>query len=54
MTTFACETCGQPVIRRDAVLRSVNFVQVAWHRDCAEAKGLTPVGWDAQLARVAS
>lgn len=49
MTTFACRACPEPVARRYAVIRSVNFEQVAWHRECAEREGLTPVGWDAHL-----
>ena len=33
-TTTECPACHQPVARRDAVLRSVSLVQVAYHAGC--------------------
>lgn len=47
-TTFTCPTCLTPVTRRAAVIRSVDLQQVGWHRECAEAEGLAPVGWEGQ------
>lgn len=41
--TYECHDCGQPVRRGEARVRSVNFEQVYFCRDCWEERHPTPV-----------
>ena len=34
MATYYCYECDEPVSRAIAIMRSVNFEQVAFHREC--------------------
>lgn len=36
MATYYCYECDEPVTSSVAIMRSVNFEQVAFHRECWE------------------
>lgn len=35
---YLCEGCFNPIPAGEAVLRSVMFQRVAWHKDCFETR----------------
>ncbi|HET7736737.1 MAG TPA: hypothetical protein VFK52_12225 [Nocardioidaceae bacterium] len=42
MARKSCNHCHQPIAQGEAVLRSINFEQIAWHQECYLVRELAP------------
>lgn len=54
MHTYTCTTCHHPIPRGHAVLRSVSFSLVAYHRECRDPLPFGLVERMRLMARLAS
>jgi hypothetical protein len=52
MNKYLCEKCFNPIPAGEAVLRSVLFERVAWHKDCYETRNEETAAMDQFLAEV--
>jgi len=43
MVTYTCSDCGRSMRRSEALIRSINFQQVAYCRDCWATNHASPV-----------
>ncbi|HEX6514794.1 MAG TPA: hypothetical protein VF049_04425 [Nocardioidaceae bacterium] len=50
MRKHICTSCQRPIDRGEAVIRSIDFVQVAWHRDCPGAPATQDHEWTGTAA----
>lgn len=50
MRKHTCTSCHQPIDRGAAVIRSIDFHQVAWHRGCPGAPATQDHEWTGEAA----